>query len=268
MYKPMRRFAVFLASFFFFAGLFSLAAASAAAQSGDFIIAQHGQPVGTATVTFAATPKGYDTTSLVRVAMQGLNYNLSKTEQLTSANHLRHVQLSATVNNSAVNITAAPDSAQFLLNVSANGRSSTTRLASHLAAVFLPDFDPGALDTLLALAVNNNNRDLWAIIPKQSTGADGSAQGGSIVPIQLATYADEEGTLDDKPITVHHLVATIGGGRSELFSGPGNQLLQAELPQQGFAVVRKGFVLTPPAKAGAPPAEPRAAPGVATPNSP
>jgi hypothetical protein len=253
----MRRIVLVSACFSWFAALVSLAAAAAAAQSGSFIIAQHGKSVGTATVTFAANPKGYDTTSVVRVAMQGLNYALSKTEQLTSAKHLRHVQLSATVNNSAVNITAAPDSAQFLLNVSADGRSSTTRLALHPAAVFFPDFDPGALDTLLALAVNLNNRGLWAILPKQSTAPDGSVQPASIVPIQLATYADELGTLDGKAITVHHLVATIAGAKSELFSGPENQLLQAELPQQGFALVRNGFVLTPPAKPGAPPAEPQ-----------
>ena len=124
--------------------------------------------------------------------------------------------------------------------------SSATRLDPHTAAVFLPDFDPGALETLLALAVTQNNRDLWAILPKQA---------GSIAPIQLATYADEQGTLDGKPIAVHHLVATISGAATDLFSGPENQLLQAELPQQGFALVRKGFVLTPPAKPGAPSAE-------------
>ncbi|HVU47075.1 MAG TPA: hypothetical protein VHD85_13175 [Terracidiphilus sp.] len=33
-----------------------------------------------------------------------------------------------------------------------------------------------------------------------------------------------------------------------LFSGPENELLQAELPQEGFALVRKGFVLKPSAK--------------------
>jgi hypothetical protein len=249
--KSMRRFVLFnLAA--------ALAVLSAGAQTASFIVAQNGKPVGTADVTFTSTPKGYDTTSVVRVAMQGLNYNISKTERLTAANRLRHVQLSATVNNSAVNIAAAPDSAQFLLNVSANGRSSTTRLDLHPAAVFLPDFDPGALDTLLALGVTQNNRNLWAIIPKQTPGPNGSQQSqqaASIVPIQLATYADEQGTLDGKPVAVHHLVATIGGAKTELFSGPENQLLQAELPQQGFAVVRRGFVLTPPAKPGAPPTE-------------
>jgi hypothetical protein len=156
------------------------------------------------------------------------------------------VQLSATVNDSAVHVVAKPDAAQLLLNISADGRSSTTRLAPHDGAVFLPDFDPGALETLLALAVVRNNRDLWAIIPKKS---------GSVEPIQLATYADEQGAFDGKPIVVHHLVAIIAGAKTDLFSGPNNQLLQAELPQQGFALVRKGFVLTPPAKPGAPPAQ-------------
>ena len=235
-------------AFFSFVALFALTVSSAArAESGSFQLAQHGHAVGTASFSFTPTTDGYDSISIVRVAMQGLDYSLSKSETLNSANQLRHVQLSAVVNKSAVTVVAAPDSAQLLLNTSANGRSTTTRLDAHNAAVFLPDFDPGALETLLALAVSQNNRDLWAIIPKQA---------GSVEPVRLATYADEQGTLDGKPITVHHLVATIAGAETDLFSGPENQLLQAELPQAGFALVRNGFVLTPPAKAPAPPPQP------------
>lgn len=226
------------------AGLLALVPSSAAAQSGSFIISQHGKPVGTASFNFISTQDGYDSTSVVRIAMPGLDYALSKSEQLTSANQLKHVLLSATVNGAAVIVTGAPDAAQFLLNFSANGRSTTARLAPHAAAVFLPDFDAGALETLLALAVSQNNRDLWVVIPKGT---------GSIEPVRLATYVDEHGTLDGKPITVHHLIATIAGASTDLFSGPENQLLQAEM--QGFALIRKGFALTPPAKAGAPPAE-------------
>jgi hypothetical protein len=218
------------------------------AQSGAFTISQHGHAVGTASFNFTASPHGYSSTSVVRIAMPGLDYALSKTEQLSPANQLRHVQLSATVNSSAVSVTAGPDAAQILVNVSAGGRSSTARLDPHPGAVFLPDFDPGALETLLALGVARNNSGLWAIVPKQT-----GSQIATIQPIQLATYADERGTLDGKPIAVHHLVATIAGAATHLFSGPQNQLLQAELPQQGFALIRKGFVLAPPAKPGAPP---------------
>jgi len=230
-----------------FAGVFVLAIATAppasTAQSGDFEIAQHGHAVGTASYKFTSTPKGYDSKSLVRVAMEGLDFALSKTEQLSASNELQHVLLSATVNGEAVSVVATPDSAQLLLNISASGRSSTTRLASHPASVLLPDFDPGALETLLALAVEQNNRDLWAILPKEA---------GSIEPVQLTTYADQQGTLDGKPIPVHHMVATIAGATTDLFSGPENQLLQAELPQEGFALIRKGFALKPSAKPDAP----------------
>lgn len=217
-------------------------------QSASFQIAQHGHPVGTASYRFISTPQGYTSTSLVRVAMQGLDYALSKDEKLTPANHLSHVLLSATVNGSAVTVVAKPAAGKLLLNISANGRSTTTTLDEHAGAVFLPDFDPGALETLLTLAIEQNDRDLWAIIPKKA---------GSVVPVQLATYADMHGAMDGKAITVHHLVATIAGAQTELFSGPENQLLQAELPQEGFALVRKGFVLQPPARAPAAPPQPQ-----------
>ena len=216
----------------------------ARSQSASYSVSQHGKPVGTATVTFANGPDGVTTTSVVRVTMQGLNYSISKTEQLSRDNQIRHVQLSATVNGSAVSVVVNTSGGQILMNTSANGRSSTAALAQHDAAVFMPDFDPGALDRLLTQAAAHGGRDLWAVIPK---GA------GSIVPIELSTLADEQGTLDGKPVNVHHLIAVIRGARTDLFAGPANQLLQAELPQQGFALVRNGFVLTPPAKAGAPP---------------
>jgi hypothetical protein len=231
------------------AGIFlvsSLAVGATSAQAGAFQILLNGKRVGTASCSFTATAQGYNSTSIVRVSMQGLNYSLSKTEQLSSTDELQNVLLSGVVNGEAVSVTARPDSGQVILNISANGRETTSRLAKHPGAVMMPDFDPGALETLLALGVERNNRALWAIIPKKS---------GSIEPVQLATYADEQGTLDGEPIAVHHLVATIAGARTDLFSGPDNRLLQAELPQEGFALVRNEFVLKPPARAAARPAQ-------------
>lgn len=238
--------------FVLFSTIFAFILSTAAhGQVASFEIAQHGHAVGTASYRFVTTSQGYSSTSLVRVAMQGLNYALSKNESLTPAHHLRHVSLSATVNGTAVTVTARPEGGQVALNISANGRKSTTELAPHAGAVFLPDFDTGALETLLTLAIEQNDRDLWAIIPKEK---------GSAAPVRLATYADMHGTLDGKPITVHHLMATIDGGQTELFSGPENQLLQVELPQEGFALVRKGFVLQPSARAPAAPPQPQSAP--------
>src|ERR1700733_1587942 len=96
-----------------------VAPAIAAAQSGEFEIAQHGHAVGTASFQFTKTPDGFDSTSLVKVAMEGLDYALSKNEELSPANELEHVQLSATVNGEAVSVVAKPDAAQLLMNISA-----------------------------------------------------------------------------------------------------------------------------------------------------
>jgi len=218
-------------------------AMSAAGQTGTFVVSQNGHAVGTASFQIAPREGGFESTSAVKVSMQGLEYSLSKTEEQDASHHVQHVVLSGIVNGSVVNVIGKPDAANFLLNISANGRSSTVRLTAHSGAMFLPDFDPGALETLLIVAAAQNARDLWAIIPKQA---------GSVQAIQLATYADEQGTLDGKPIEVHHLAATIAGEETDLFTGPDDQLLQAELPQPGFALVRKGFVLTPPKRAPAP----------------
>ena len=244
MCKVLRRFA-----FLPLAGILALIPAGAFAQSGSFEISENRTQVGTASFDVKATPSGYDSTSLVRIAMSGLNYQLSKTEKLDASDHLVHVVLSGIVNGEAVSIVGRPDAGQVLLNISANGRATTARLDAHPGAVVLADFDPGALETLLIVAAQQNNRDLWAILPKQS---------GSIVPVQLATQADQQGTWQGDPITVHHLSATIAGQTTELFSGPENQLLQAEFSDQGFALVRKGFVLKPPAKPpAAPPQQPQ-----------
>lgn len=217
---------------------------SSAAQSASFTVSQHGHAVGTASYTFTGVSGGYASRSLVNVSMQGLNYALSKDEQLNSANRFQRVVLSGTVNGSAVSVIAKPDGQQFLVNISANGRGITTSLAAHPATVFLPDFDPGALETLLVLGVQQNDRDIWAILPKEK---------GSIQPVTLATYPDEQGTFNGKPVTVHHLVATINKQEIDLFSSQQNELMQAELTQAGFALVRTGFVLTPPKKPLAPP---------------
>jgi hypothetical protein len=246
--------------------VFFLGSLPALAQSSNFTLAQRGHSVGTASFQSPHATGGRLFTSRVQISMQGLNYALSNSEELFPSSHLRHAQISATVNGSAVNLTVvnlaavnlnASGSAQYLLNISANGRATTTRLDFHPAAILLPDFDPAALQILLDLSNSpaDSRSGLWAIFPKQTKSADGTIEPASTQPIQVATYRDEQGTLDAKPIAVHHLIATIDGARTELFSGPDNQLLQAELPQQGFALVRDGFVLTPPAKPAAPPAE-------------
>lgn len=216
----------------------------ALAQTANFDVALRGQSVGSASYRFQSTAEGIASESSVRLSAKGIEYAFSKSEQLTAARHLKNAEINAVVNGQAVHLTAMVEGAAIKLNTSADGRTTTNTLAGHAAAVFLPDFDPGALQTLLHLAAARNSADLWLVIPRQA---------GTVAPVKVATYADEKGALDGKPIVVHHLMASCDGASVNLFAGAGHELLQAELPQAGFALVRKGFVLTPPSKAPAPP---------------
>ena len=217
---------------------------SLCAQSGTFTIAQHGHAVGTATVNVTAAPQGYTTTSVVRVAMQGLNYNLSETQQLTSANAIKHVQLSATVNGSAVTVTAAPDAAQFLLNISANGRSTTTRLAEH-GRRLPPRLRPRRAGNAARPRRSPQQRRSLGHRPQECR----LHRAHPTRHLRRRTGHPRRQAHRRSSPCCHHRRR---GYRPLL--RPASQLLQAELPQNGFALVRKGFILTPPAKPGAPPA--------------
>jgi hypothetical protein len=166
---------------------------------------------------------------------------------LNAGFHLQQVELKGAVNGTSATVNASPQGQQFAMKINANGSVTNTPLVFHPQAVFLPDFDPGALQVLLNLGAAHNNAGIWALIPKQA---------GSVAPLRIVTNADMQGTLDGNPIAVHHLTVTHDTSKTELFSSPSNELLQAEWTDEGFAMVRNGFKLTPPARPGAPPPAP------------
>jgi len=248
----------------------SLAFLSTGAFAQTFELSQNGKTVGDASLTFrpiAAAPAaahaagkpaagkttagaapgsagGFELTSGAKISMKGLDYSFSQTARLSASYHLRSVDLSGLVNGTAATVNVAKAGQQFTMKIAANGSTTNTPLAFHPETVFMPDFDPGALQVLLKVAAQVNNRDVWALIPKQT---------GLVSALRISTMADEQGTLDGAPITVHHLSVSGDSDKTEVFSGPDNQLLQAEWTSQAFALVRLGFKLKPPAKPGMPP---------------
>jgi hypothetical protein len=231
-------------------GLVSLVGAAAGSQTGlaqSFQISQNGKSVGKANLRVDKSSAGFDATSDADIKMPGLTYKFTEKESLDPGYRLTKVQLDGTVNGSSAKVNTSKLGAQFLMKISANGGVTTTPLVMHPNAVFMPDFDPGALQALLNLGAAQNNANMWALVPKQS---------GSITAMRVATDADMQGTLNGKPITVHHLTLNYNSSKAELFSSPTNELLQTEWTDEGFAMVREGFKLTPPAKPGAPPPAP------------
>ena len=183
--------------------------------------------------------------------MTGLNYSFSATANVDTAYQLKNVQLTGSVNGTKATVSSQPEGQQMMVNINANGNVTRTPLAFHPLTVFLPDFDPGALQLMLYLGAAHNNRDLWALIPKQT---------GMLTALRISTKADAQGTLNGQAVAVHHLTVTSDLETVEVFSGVGNELLQAEWTDQAFALVRKGFRLKPPARPSAPPPQPAAQP--------
>jgi hypothetical protein len=229
------------------AGVMAAGLLASLAHAQSFNISQNGKSVGTASLSLKQAGGGFDATSGAKIDMPGLKYSFSANETLNAGYHLNRVQLNGAVNGTTATVNTVPQGQQFVMKINANGNVTNTPLAFHPQAVFLPDFDPGALQVLLNLGAAHNNRDLWALIPKQA---------GSVAPLRIATNADMQGTLNGTPIEVHHLTVTYNTSKTEVFSSPRNELLQAEWTDEGFALVRQGFKLTPPARPGAPPAAP------------
>jgi len=236
------------------AGVIAVGLIAAQTLAQSYSISQNGKSVGTASLSLKQAAGGFDSTSGTKIDMPGLKYNFSENAALDADYHLSKVQLNGSVNGTSASVNVVPQGQQFLMKINANGQVTNTPLGFHRETVFLADFDPGALQTLLNLGAAHNNRDMWALIPKQT---------GSITALRIATNADMQGTLSGKPIDVHHLTVTYGSDKTELFSGPDNELLQAEWTDEGFAMVRQGFKLTPPARPNAAP--PAAPPPDATP---
>jgi hypothetical protein len=231
-------------------GLVSLVGAVAGSQTGlaqSFEISQNGKSVGKANLKVDKSAAGFDATSDADIKMPGLTYKFSEKESLDAGYRLTKVELKGEVNGAKATVDTSKLGAQFLVKIDANGGVTTTPLVMHPNAVFMPDFDPGALQALLNLGAAHNNANLWALVPKQT---------GSITAMRIVTNADMQGTLDGKPLTVHHLTMSYDSNKAELFSSPSNELLQTEWTSEGFALVRQGFKLTPPAKPGAPPPAP------------
>jgi hypothetical protein len=229
------------------AGLMAVGLLAAQLHAQDFTLSQNGKSVGKANLSLKQAGGGVEEKSETKIDMPGLKYDFSKHETLNLNYHLEQVELKGSVNGTSATVNASPQGQQMMVKISANGSVTNTPLAYHPSSVFFPDFDPGALQILLKLGAMNNNRDLWAVVPKQT---------GSVAAVQVATNADMNGTLDGRAIPVHHVTATYASSKIELFSGPANELLQAEWTDEGFAMVRNGFKLTPPARPGAPPPAP------------
>lgn len=220
------------------------------------IQASDGKTVGSADYTVATALGGYQISSRGQLALQKFSYSFSNNNRLDPQLNIVHDELSGTVNGAQVSFTLTSDSTgrQFQVNIVANGKTTTNDFDRHQHSVLLPDLDAAAYVEMAHFAVEHP-ATTWIVIPKQN---------GLLVPSDYEAQPDVNAKFHGQPITLHHtsvILSAQNGISIELYyTGEGN-LLEADLPEQNFYVIRDDFKLddrphyTPPRNAAPPPAQ-------------
>lgn len=246
-----------------FAVLPTLLVSAAFAQAPDvpagsnhytIVEADNGKTAGSADATVASVPGGYQIASHGDLSMAKFTYSFSNSNRLDSQLNIVRDQLSGSVNGTQVTFEIVSDAAgrQFQISINGSGKTTTNTVDRHQHLALLPDLDPAAYIEMAHFALEQPSTT-WIVIPKEN---------GLLVPAQYNAQADVTGTFQGQSTTVHHtsvIVSEQNGIAVELYYLSDGRLLEADLPQQNFYVVRDGFRLQnrphyAPPRGAAPPA--------------
>jgi hypothetical protein len=206
--------------------------------SAHFEIFQGDKTVGSTDYTIATGPTGYTINSRGDFKLAKFSYSFTNNNQLDSGLNTVRDQLSGTVNGSEVSFKVNADSTgrQLQINVDAKGKQTTNTVDRHRNLVFMPDLDASAYVLLTRFAIANPPTS-WVLIPKQD---------GLLVPSDFKQDADLQGTLNGQKISLKHTSVAVSAQNAvgiELYYKPDGTLMEADLIQQNFFVVREGFKL-------------------------
>jgi hypothetical protein len=214
----------------------------------SYTIQQDGKNLGAASYSVQNAPNKYIITSNGKMTESKFSYAFSNTQKLDTALNLITAQLNGVVSGKAVSFTATsdPTGRQFKLDISADGQQKSNTIDRNLNAAMLTDLDPAGY-MLLAQVAMRSPTNAWVLIPKEN---------GFLVPVKFSPQPDTQGRLNGQSLPVRYTSAAISTQNAitvELFYSPDGKLLEADLPQQNFYVIRDGFKLTNRPKPPAPP---------------
>jgi hypothetical protein len=245
-----------------FAGAVSAQAPAVPAGQSHFTIVQanDGKTVGSADCSVAIAPGGYQITSHGDLKIPKFAYTFTNENRLDSQLNVVHDQLTGTVNGAQVtfHLGSDPSGRQFQVSIDASGKTTTNTFDRHQNTTLLPDLDSAAYTEMVHFALARP-QNTWIVIPKQN---------GLLVPAQYTAQPDVHATFHGQPVDAHHtsvIVSEQNGISVELYYSSEGALLEADLPEQNFYVIRDDFKLqnrphyTPP-QGSAPPANPQGQP--------
>jgi hypothetical protein len=208
------------------------------AGSEHYKIFQGDKVVGSSQYSVTPTAAGYTITSSGDLRLSKFSYDFNNTQYLDHMLNLVSDRITGTVNGSAVTFTATsdPTGRQFNINVNAKGKDQQNKFDRHQHLALLPDLDAAGYMLLTRVGLENPQVS-WVLIPKET---------GLLVPTVYNGDAAVRGRLGGREINVQHTTVAVSAQNAinvELFYTPDGQLMEADLPQQNFYVVRDGFKL-------------------------
>lgn len=228
-----------LAPFVFAGALFAQAPALPAGQAHFTLVqANDGKTVGSADCSVAAAPNGYQVESHGDLKMPKFTYSFTNSNRLDSQLNMVHDQLSGTVNGAQVtfDMKSDPSGRQFQISIAASGKNTTNSFDRHQHTVLLPDLDPAAYTEMVHFAIEHP-ATAWIVVPKQT---------GLLVPSLYSAKPDVHAAFHGQPVDAHHtsvIVSDQNGISVELYYTSEGALLEADLPEQNFYVIRDDFKL-------------------------
>jgi hypothetical protein len=206
--------------------------------SSHYTILQGDKTVGSSDDTIAVTATGYSISSRGELHLSKFSYSFTNDQNLDHMLNLVTDKITGTVNGSPVTFTvnADPSGREFHIDVNAKGNESQNTIDRHQHLALLPDLDSAGYMMLTQIGLESPAVS-WILIPKET---------GLLVPSVYKQDAGVRGHLDGRDIDVQHTTVTVSAQNAinvELFYSPEGRLLEADLPQQNFFVVRDGFHL-------------------------
>src|SRR5580698_2299684 len=216
--------------------------------------ANDGKTVGSADCSVATAPGGYQIASHGDLKMPKFTYSFTNENRLDNQLNVVHDLLTGTVNSVQVtfHLGSDPSGRQFQVSIDASGKTTTNNFDRHQHTVLQPDLDPAAYTEMVHFAIEHPDTT-WIVIPKQN---------GLLVPAQYTAQPDVHATFHGQPVDAHHasvIVSEQNGISVELYYTSEGALLEADLPEQNFYVIRDDFKLQnrphyAPPRGSAPPA--------------
>lgn len=203
----------------------------------NLVQANDGKTVGSADFSATTVPGGYEVSSRGEMHLQKFTYSFTNSNRLDGELNIVRDQLTGTVNGADVTFSLASDSTgrQFLINTAA-GKTTQNSLDRHQHTVLLPDLDPAAYVEMVHFALEHPPT-AWVVIPKQN---------GLLVPAEYDAQPDTSANFQGQPLVVHHTSVLLSGQNAisvEIYYRDDGALLEADLPEQNFYVIRDGFRL-------------------------